>query len=274
MASLNQDFVTYSGDTVSPIFTVTTTANVVVDISAVTEITWSVSASAESTALITKKKSLGEISFVNTGTDGKFQVAITSANTTLLAAAGNYFVHLASITDAGGNVTTVAVGRMQVGSPPMWTYDPSQVGTVDLHTVRDLIGDVKQGDQLLFDAEITTAVSSYSNLYLAAAECARKIAGRFARDVDTQQGELRTMYSSRRRAYQSIAVDLENRGFARVTGTGYAGGISVTDKDTQVQDTDRVQPQFNIAMMDDLLPQGVVGHETPGSVTPFDSNVP
>ncbi len=122
--------------------------------------------------------------------------------------------------------------------------------------------------------EIRTAISNYSNLYLAAAECARKIAARFARDVDTQQGELRTMYSSRRRAYQSIAIDLEQRGFSRITGTGYAGGISQSDKDARVQDEDRVQPQFNLAMMDNLLPIGPVGHETPGSPQPFDTNSP
>ena len=37
MAALNQDFVTYAGDDVSPVFTVQTTAGVAVDISSVAE---------------------------------------------------------------------------------------------------------------------------------------------------------------------------------------------------------------------------------------------
>lgn len=272
MAALNQDFVTYSGDTVAPIFTVKNSSGTVVDISTVTEIVWTARLAGDTAAVLTKTKSGGQITFYAGGTDGKFQVAITSANTTALAAVGNMFVHEATITDAASNITTVTVGRMQVGLLPMWTYDPSLIATNSVYAVRDLIGDTKSGDVLLFDGEISAAISNYSNTYLAAAECCRKIASRFGRDVDTQQGELRTMYSSRRKAYQSLGVDLEQRGFARGGIMGYAGGISQSDKDSYVSDTDRVQPQFNIGMMDDLIPTGPIGHETPGSPLPFNSD--
>ena len=46
----------------------------------------------------------------------------------------------------------------------------------------------------------------------------------------------------------------------------YVGGVSVTDKAAQVTDPDRVTPQFNIGMQDNLLPVGVgSGNETPGN---------
>lgn len=272
MASVNQDFVTYSGDSVSPIFTVTNRTGTVVDISTVTNITWQGKADADSTAIITKTKTGGGITFVTTGVDGQFQVALTGVDTAAFAAVGSMFVHTASITDASGNVTTTTIGRMQVGLAPMFTYDPAQITTNSVYAVRDLIGDTKPGDVLLTDPEIRISTTNFSNSYLAAADCCRKIAARFGRDVDTQQGELRTMYSSRRKAYQSLGIDLEQRGYARGGIMGYAGGISQSDKDSYVSDTDRVQPQFNIGMMDDLIPTGPIGHETPGSPLPFNTD--
>jgi len=46
----------------------------------------------------------------------------------------------------------------------------------------------------------------------------------------------------------------------------YAGGISQADKTAQLQDLDRVTPQFNLMMDDNLIvPVGPVGNETPGN---------
>jgi hypothetical protein len=262
MASTNQDFITYQGDTVSPIFTVTTNGTTIVDISAAIQITWFVERDIGSGALLTKTKTAGQITFVTDGTDGKFQVLITATDTAALS--GNY-VHLASVTDAGGNVTTVAVGQMQVGPAPQWTYDPGQVGKINRHTIRRLIGDTQKNDQFLFDAEIDWANTTYSNVWLAGAECCRWIAAKFSRDIDTVQGELRTLYSSRQKAYRQRAMELQELGMARGGAVMFAGGISQSDKTQQVLDGDRVVPQFNIGMMDNLLPLSPVGHENPGS---------
>lgn len=268
-ASNNQDFVTYQGDDVSPIFTVRDANGNPIDISAVQNITWMAKLNIDSDPEITKTKQAGQIVFVTNGADGKFQVLILAADTQPLS---GFYIHQASIKDQAGNVSTVSVGRLQVGQPPVWTYNPSKVGTVDLYTVRRIIGDVLVGDQQLVDAEIKWALSQYTNVYLAAAECCRNIAAQYARKVDTVQGDLRTMYSAQSAKYSKMATDLEQRGMARGGVGGYAGGISVQDKIAQEDDSDRVTPQFNIGMDDNLIPLGTgSGNETPGNPTPRES---
>lgn len=251
MAETNQDFITYQGDDVSPIFTVLDADGVAVNISAVTEITWTCRRNLESAALLTKTKTLGDITFVTDGTDGKFQVEIIAADTTPLT---GFYLHTASITDSLGAITTVTVGRMQVGQAPAWSYDPTALSTA-LYQARMLIGDTMIGDQLLSDAEVNFCLSLYPNVYLGAAECARNIAMKFARQVDISQGELQTSYSQRSVRYGQIAKELESRGSARggVALGIYAGGISVQDKIIQQQNPDRVRPQFNLGMWDNLL---------------------
>jgi hypothetical protein len=260
MASVNQDFVTYAGDTVTPIFTVVDVNGQPVNISTVTQITWTCFRSLQlSTPLITKTLTGGEITFTGIGTNGQFQVTILPADTQSLS---GWYIHQASIADASGNQTTVTVGRMNVGLAPNWTYDDGSSATQDIYYVRGLIGDTIESDQLLSDQIIFASLDNYSTTELAAAECCRMIAARFARQVDVVQGELKTNYSNRRKAYMAQAVDLETRGMARGGAQAYAGGISAEDKIANVCDPDRVSPQFNIGMFDNLLPESPVGHET------------
>jgi hypothetical protein len=263
MAIVNQDFNTFAGDSVSPIFTVIDANNNAVDISGVTDIQWSAQLNLTSSAVITKTKSGGGITFVNTGTDGKFQVTLTTTDTSSLS---GWYVHTAALLGAGSSKTTCTIGRMNVGQAPNWTYNAAQVGTVDLYTVRHLIGDVIVSDQQLNDQEILWTIGQYSNDWLAAAECCRNIAARYARQVDTVQAELRTLYSQRTKRYQSMAQDLEMRGMARGGVQAYVGGISISDKITNETDTDRVAPQFSIGMFDNWLPEAPVGHETQDGV--------
>lgn len=262
MAAINQDFVTYAGDTVAPIFTVLNSSGVAVDISTVSEITWTARQEASDAAILTKTKTGGGITFVTNGTDGKFQVAITAANTTSLS---GYYLHEASIVDANSNVTTVTVGRMQVGVTPTWTYNPQKVATLPIYQVRRLIGDVLYGDQQMQDAEVQWYVDTYGNVWSAAANACRALAAQFARMVDTVQGELHTLYGQRVKNYLAMASAYDMQAKGRGGGYMYAGGISQSDKQTQVEDQDRVPPQFNLMMFDDQLPVAPVGHQTPGS---------
>lgn len=263
-AAINQDFVTYQGDDVSPIFTVTDASGTAVDISTVSQISWTCQRNLSESVALIKTKTGGGISFVTNGVDGKFQVLLTAADTTALE---GYYLHRATVTDAASQTTSVTVGRMQVGLPPQWNYDP-RINSTDAPTiniVRRIVGDVLPGDQQLQDEEIVYAIATYSNVYLAAAECCRWIAAQYARKVDTVQGELHTLYSQQFKNYKAMAADLEIRGMARSGVAAYAGGISKTDKAAQVADQDRVTPQFNIGMFDDLLPVAPVGNETPPS---------
>lgn len=259
MATFNQDFITFAGDAVSPIFTVQNSAGAAVDISTVSQISWSAQRNLDDTAALTKTKSAGQITFVTNGTDGKFQVALTVNDTKGLS---GWYEHTASITDAGGNVTTVAIGRMNVGQVPNWTYDDGTLATEDIYDVRSMIGDTLQGDQQLTDQVIFKVLKDFSNNYMAAAECARRISALYARQVDVVQGELKTNYSMRAKSYRTLASDLQAQGLARGGATGYMGGISISDKQTSAADSDRVSPQFLIAMFDNLLPESPVGHQT------------
>lgn len=259
VAAINQDFITYQGDSVIPIFTVVDASGVAVDISGATQIAWTCRLNLDTPAVITKLKTTGGISFVNTGIDGKFQVSILPADTSPLS---GWYIHAGVITDGAGNVSTVEVGRMQIGVAPVWTYNPMLLASSSLYQVRFLIGDILQGDQQLTDAEINFTVTKFSNVTLAAAACCRHLATRYARAVDIVQGTLKTNYSNKSRQYFAMSQDMEQRGMATAIG-GYAGGISRDDVQTQQQNTDRVQPEFTIGMSDNFLPVGPISVEQP-----------
>lgn len=267
-AAANQDFVTYQGNSVSPIVTVTTGANgTPVDISTCQEITWTCRRQEDdATALITKTKSGGGIVLVGGGTTGQFQFILQPADTQNLS---GFFLHQAVLKDGNGNFTTVTIGRMQIGIRPTWSYDPNSVSTVPLYQVRRLIGDTLYNDQQLQDGEIEWAITTYGNIWQAAAECCRNIAAQFSRQVDTVQGEMKTNYSNRAKAYLVMAYQLDQKGLTLGGSvTGFAGGISITDKTNRVADPDRVPPQFSIGMFDDLLPVAPAGLQTPSPAPP------
>lgn len=267
-AAQNQDFVTYNGDTVSPIFTVQDANGNPVDISGAIDISWFAQRNVNDVIAVTKHKSTGGISFVTTGTDGKFQVAITPSDTSGLT---GWYTHFATVSNASGP-TTVEAGRMMVGPSPNWTYDDGSAATEDIYLVRDMIGDTIQSDQLLSDRTIFLVLNRYNVIELAAAECSRFIASKYARQVDTVVGEMKTNYSQRRKAYMAQAMDLEQRGMSRGGVVAYAGGISTQDKMNTALDTDRVPPNFVIAMFDNTLPEWPVGHQTNVTASPDSSS--
>ncbi len=111
MAHNDQDFHLHAGDESPLAFTVTDEATgAAVDLSAVTEITWALAADAESAALVTKTKTGGDIT-VTDAVNGKFEVALDSADTDGLN--GRYW-HEAVIVDGAGKRFTVATGEARV----------------------------------------------------------------------------------------------------------------------------------------------------------------
>lgn len=260
-AALNQDFVTYKTDNISPIFTVQT-AGVAINISTVSEIVWYCQLNNDGAQLIIKKKSTGGVQFVTDGSNGQFKVNILASDLTNL---DGWYIHKAQITDAGGNPTTIEAGRMQVGPRPDWTYNAAQIAANPLYQLRLLIGDTVQNDKQLLDEEINYLLTLWNNnIFLAAAQCARGLQAKFARLVDVVQGEMKTNYSNKSKMYALMAVQLQSQGQNRGGATkAYAGGISVADKTTQVENADRVAPQFNLGMDDNLLPVGQSGNQVP-----------
>lgn len=250
--TLNADFLTFKGDDVSPIFTVVDATGTAVNISAATQISWGCQLTADSGQALTLTKTGGAITFVTNGSDGKFTVAISAAQTQAL---DGWYQHLATITLAG-KISTVTVGRMQVGVKPTWTYNAAQIATVPLFQVRRLLGDVIANDQQIFDSEILFAITQRANIYGAAADCARYIAGQYSRKMDTTSpGALVTAAGAQAKKYLDLAATLDRQSRSRGAGVmPFAGGISVRQKMEAQADTDRVQPQFNLGMDDNFIP--------------------
>lgn len=144
-----------------------------------------------------------------------------------------------------------------------WSYNVAALATTPLFQVRRLIGDVKTGDQLIQDEEINWELTQWPNIYLAAAASARAIAAQFSREVDIVQGELKTNYSNKAKAFEALAQRMDVIGGARSGGALYAGGISQADKASNVLDTDRTPPAFNRGEFDNYLPESPVGQQTP-----------
>lgn len=121
-------------------------------------------------------------------------------------------------------------------------------------SVRLLVGDTDENDKQLEDEEIEFFLSQASNdVYAAGAIAARTIAAKYARLVDTTVDEtgIRARYDQRQKAYSDLATMLDKQsksyGSAGSLGVPSAGGISSTDVDSAVLDTDRVKPIFNVS---------------------------
>src|SRR2546425_151072 len=129
-----------------------------------------------------------------------------------------------------------------------WSYNPSLLATNAKDAVRLLVGDVLQSDPQMQDEEISYFVTARGSLYGAAAECCRALAAKFSRSVDQQGGTFKTFYSQMAKAYTVKSLEFDNKSALFGAAMPYAGGISLTDKQTQDLNSDRVLPQFNLGM--------------------------
>lgn len=123
---------------------------------------------------------------------------------------------------------------------------PIDPAASDINAVRFLIGDMDEAAPQLTDAEITFALDQANdNTTMAAAICARALAARYARMVDTKFETVESSYSQLRTNYEALARQLATEA-KRAGGMGLpvAGGISRADVDTVDADTDRVRPYF------------------------------
>lgn len=143
-----------------------------------------------------------------------------------------------------------------------WSYNTNLLSSNPKDAVRLLIGDVLSTDPQLQDEEINYLVSSRGTLYGAAADCCRAMAAKFSRSVDQQAGTSKNAYSQMAKAYTLKASEFETKAVLNGAAMPYAGGISLSDKQTQDLNTDRVQPQFTIGIMDSSLPVNSGPNET------------
>lgn len=134
---------------------------------------------------------------------------------------------------------------VEQGKPGHWTYtgDPS---SSDRDAVRFKVGDTDDQDGLVADEEIDHLLTAEGSVTSAAAAVCEHLARRFARfaskSVSAPGGfSASVSYDQRSRAYADLAVKLREEA-GRVATFAYAGGISLADKETLDNDTDRLPP--------------------------------
>ena len=130
----------------------------------------------------------------------------------------------------------------------VWTYsgDPA---TSDRDELRFCIGDTDSGDEQLQDAELDFLLTQRSTVKGAAVSAVRKLIAKFSRQVNKNVGDLRLALSDRVKNYKLLLRELQDSLALGVAGP-VAGGISRARKETVVQDTDRVIPDFEKGQFD------------------------
>jgi len=120
-------------------------------------------------------------------------------------------------------------------------YDPA---TDPVDAVRFLVGDNVAPTQLS-DTEILFALDQNPNTYAAAAICARALAARYARKVDSKFETIESKNSQLRSNYEMLARQLDQQARKQGgLGMPVAGGISRADVESVQANTDRVKPFF------------------------------
>ena len=132
-----------------------------------------------------------------------------------------------------------------------WSYDETDLGTTTasgrLNSVRLLLGDTDTNDQQVQNEEITFGLAqTNNNVYFAAAWCARVVAAKYSRQVNTSlDGALSADYTDLAKKYTGLAESLEYQGKKAGGGFGVkAGGIEISVIDSVREDTNRVPPSF------------------------------
>ena len=148
----------------------------------------------------------------------------------------------------------------------MWTYNPA-VGR-DLDKVRLWIGDTDSTDPQLQDEEITFFLLDEGAPIRAAVTAADALAARYARVVSTQIGDQKEDAETMIAHYLALANRLRRKA-ARTGVLPFAGGISVSDKQTREENTDRVAPAFDRTMQDEPGVAPLITETSPNAPYPY-----
>jgi hypothetical protein len=135
-----------------------------------------------------------------------------------------------------------------------WSYNLPILAKSPKDAVRLLIGDTDSTNPLMQDEEINYFLSKRPNTYGTAAECCRSLAVRFSSSATTAAGDTKIAYSDLAKAFAARATAFESQAANSGAGMPYAGGISQADKENQLEDPDRVTPQFALGDDDNFIP--------------------
>lgn len=124
-----------------------------------------------------------------------------------------------------------------------WSYSGKPDSTNEKDQVRFLIQDTDQTDQLLQDEEIEFLITLEGGPLKAAAKAAETLAAKFARKCDETVGPVKIMFSQKNKMYMELCEKLKRHSNIK-EACPFAGGLSISDKETAREDDDRVQPIF------------------------------
>ena len=129
-----------------------------------------------------------------------------------------------------------------------YTDDP---GHVLADKMRFLVGDTNTARPELSDSEVDFLLSEEGgDAARAAARAAEALAAKYVKIADEKQvGPLRLTYTEKAARFTTLAKSLWRRAAASSVAP-YAGGISVSDKEANEANTDRVAPALSRDMMD------------------------
>lgn len=123
--------------------------------------------------------------------------------------------------------------------------------------LRVMLDDPAGASELLSTAEYTVLLAIETTVYRAAALAARSIAAQFAEKVELAAGSVRIALQQKYNHYMTLADRYDFRGREGGGGDGAASGggpkltgISQDEMETERDDTDRVQPAFQMGQMD------------------------
>jgi hypothetical protein len=130
-----------------------------------------------------------------------------------------------------------------------WTYsgDPS---TSTRDEARFHAQDTNRDDQQLSDEEWNYLLTEHSdNAVQAAVHATDILAAQYSRRADKSVGDLSISYNQIAENYRKLQRTLSRR-LGLVTAGVFAGGISISDKLSNEQDSDLVKPSFRRGMHD------------------------
>lgn len=135
-----------------------------------------------------------------------------------------------------------------------WSYsgDP---GSSTMDEVRFRCGDTDTNDQLITNEEITWALTQFASTQLAAALVLRGLIMKLSRLVNNSVGGVSVSASDMARAFADRVKELDPGGITAgsVSATISFGGLSITEKDNLLDNSDAVQPHFR-RDQDDIMP--------------------
>lgn len=130
-----------------------------------------------------------------------------------------------------------------------------------LDETRFLLGDTNSADPLLTNEEINYLLAQYGTPARAAAEGAMTLVAKFSRLCDESAGQVRVSWSQRVTHFKALYDRLSSSAFG--APIPFAGGISVSEKEIEELDTDRVTPAFTRGLHDTTPPDMSTQDETP-----------